>query len=94
MAHAAVAAAFAAPNLELADAEGEKLAESVKKVLRHYDIPDVASETKDWIGLIIVCGTIYGPRFIASRAEKKMNQPAQRAEGNNVVELTVGGSPA
>ena len=58
--------------------EGEKLAGAVQKVLRHYDLPDVASETKDWIGLIIVAGSIYGPRMAAHWAEKNAPDPKTR----------------
>ena len=82
--------AFSAPKLAIDEMEGEKLAGAVQKVLRHYDLPDVASETKDWIGLIIVAGSIYGPRMAAHWAEKNA-PPAPRSaqeEDNNVVTLT------
>ena len=82
--------AFSAPKLAIDEMEGEKLAGAVQKVLRHYDLPDVASETKDWIGLIIVAGSIYGPRMAAHWAEKN-TPPAPRSaqeEDNNVVTLT------
>ena len=82
--------AFSAPKLMIDDGEGEKLASAVQKVLRHYDLPDVASETKDWIGLIIVAGSIYGPRMASSWADKHA-APAPRSaqeDDNNVVTLT------
>lgn len=90
MAHVGLAVAFRSPDLELAETEGEKLAAAVQKVARHYDIPDIASETKDWIGLIICCGSIYGPRISAAFMEKKMNEQAAKAEadGSNVVHMT------
>jgi hypothetical protein len=91
MAHVGLAMALRSPDLELADVEGERLASSLTKVLRHYDIPDIASETKDWIGLIICCGAIYGPRISAAFMEKKMKEATERAQdtGANVHHMTV-----
>lgn len=86
MAHAGIAIAFNSPKLSLDDLEGEKLAGAVQKVLRHYDLPDVASETKDWIGLIIVAGSIYGPRMAAYWAEKNTPAPAPTSqEADNAI---------
>lgn len=89
MVHAGLAVAFNAPKLELDATEGEKLAGAVEKVLRHYNLPDVASETKDWLGLIICCGAIYGPRMAAYWAEKNTPpKPQSKAEAdNNVVSI-------
>lgn len=90
MAHAGLAIAFNAPKLSLDEMEGEKLAGAVQKVLRHYDLPDVASETKDWIGLIIVAGSIYGPRMAAHWAEKNTppKPPTAQEADNSVVQLS------
>lgn len=87
MAHAAIALAFNAPKMTLDEIEGDKLAGAVQKVLRHYDLPDVASETKDWIGLIITAGSIYGPRMAAHWAEKNTPPPAptRQEADNNVI---------
>lgn len=92
MVHAGIAVAFQAPTLSLDDVEGDKLAGAVQKVLRHYDLPDVASETKDWIGLIITAGAIYGPRMAAYWATKNTPPPPPTREqaDNNVVTLTHG----
>lgn len=91
MAHAALAMGFRNPDIELVPDEAEKLASAMTKVARHYNIPDIASETKDWIGLIIVAGTIYGPRISASYAERRMKAAARDAEedGSNVLNMTV-----
>lgn len=78
MAHVGLSMAFQSEKLLLEDSEGEKLSGAVQKVLRHYNIPDVASETKDWIGLIICAGSIYGPRVAAAWADKKTTEAAQR----------------
>lgn len=82
--------AFNSPGIIIDDIEGEKLAGAVQKVLRHYDLPDVASETKDWIGLIIVAGSIYGPRMAAHWADTRAAAPPPNAQeaDNNVIGLT------
>lgn len=90
LAHSAIAMAFSSPRIMIDDGEGEKLASAVQKVLRHYDLPDVASETKDWIGLVIVAGSIYGPR-LASKWADDHTPPAPKSaqeEDNNVTLLT------
>lgn len=88
MAHVAVSAITGNDLWQLDDAEGDKLATAVQKVTRHYNIPDVASETKDWIGLIIVAGTVYGTRFAAAWADKKAPEtPPTREQSDNVVAL-------
>lgn len=88
MAHVGLAMAFRNPEIEIAESEGEKLANAITKVTRHYDLPDIASETKDWIGLIICCGSIYGPRITASFMEKKMAEaePEKPASEMTIVE--------
>lgn len=91
MAHVAMATAFRSDLLVLDDSEGEKLANAVQKVLRHYDLPDVASETKDWIGLILAAGAVYGPRVAAAWANKNAAPPPPtRGEADNVVTMQVG----
>lgn len=89
LAHSAIAMAFSAPKLVIDETEGEKLAGAVQKVLRHYDLPDVASETKDWIGLVIVAGSIYGPRMASHWADKHAAPPppSEQDADNNLVTL-------
>lgn len=88
MAHAALAVAFRSDKIGIDEGEAEKLAGAIQKVARHYNIPDVASETKDWIALIIVAGTVYGPRMAASWAEKRTPPPAPTAqEADNLITL-------
>lgn len=86
--------AFSAPRMMIDDGEGEKLASAVQKVLRHYDLPDVASETKDWIGLIIVAGSIYGPRMASKWADDRTPPPPpspQDADNNLITLMPSGG---
>lgn len=89
MAHIGICAITQSEVWRLDDKEGETLAGAVQRVARHYNIPDVASETKDWIGLIIVASTIYGPRFAARWAEKRTPPapPSAQDSDNNVVIL-------
>lgn len=89
MAHVGLAMAFRAPDLEIHETEAEKLSAALTKVMRHYDIPDIASETKDWIGLIICCGSIYGPRISAAFMDRHTEKGTARPDGDNVVEMTV-----
>jgi hypothetical protein len=90
MAHIGIAAASGSDVWRLDDKEGENLAGAIQKVARHYNIPDVASETKDWIALIIMASTIYGPRFAARWAERKTPPPPPSArEQDNVVSLAI-----
>lgn len=86
MAHSAAAIALSAPRLTIDEMEGEKLASAVQKVLRHYDLPDVASETKDWIGLMLVAGSVYGPRLASYWADKNTPPPPPSPqEADNMV---------
>ena len=94
MAHVAISMVFESGKkaddrlIPIDDTEGEKLAGAVQKVLRHYDLPDIASETKDWIGLIMVAGAIYGPRVAASWAQANTAK-AERAAEQAPREMTV-----
>jgi hypothetical protein len=88
MAHIGIAAITGSEVWKLDDREGENLAGAVQKVARHYNIPDVASETKDWIALIIMASTIYGPRFAARWAENNTPPaPPARQDQDNVINI-------
>lgn len=50
---------------DLDDDEAEKISQRVANVARHYDVPEVAQKTKDWIMLIQATGAIYGPRVMS-----------------------------
>lgn len=62
--HGMIAAFVKAPELALEKDESKPYAEAVAEVAKHYDIPEVADVTMAWIGLAMVMGTIYGPRYI------------------------------
>lgn len=59
------------PDLAIDEDEAEKLAKGIANVARHYDLPQVAQKTVDWVGLIQVVGTIYGPRFVAASMRRR-----------------------
>lgn len=92
MAHVGLSMAFRNPDLELADNEGERLANAIRPVLELYDIPEISAPVQAWLGLIMCCGAIYGPRISAAMMERKMagEKEAPPAE-SNVVEMTVVG---
>lgn len=75
-AHVGLAAAFKAPAWELDDGEAKRLADAAKAVLAHHDTPEISGYAMDWVGLIIACGTVYGPRVAAMRARPVTARPA------------------
>lgn len=89
MAHVGLSIATGSEKFTLEDSEGEKLAAAVEKVARHYDVPAVSSEVMDWIGLIIVCGSIYGPRLMAAKIDRMADKPKadEQQSDHNVVGL-------
>lgn len=92
MAHVGLSMVFKNPDLELADSEGERLANAVRPVLELYDIPEVSPAVQAWLGLIMCCGAIYGPRISAAVMDRKMQaEKAASSETNNVVEMTAVG---
>lgn len=81
MAHAGLASAFNAPTLLITDEEAKKIADASQRVARHYKLPSIASETKDWIGLIVALGTVYGPRITAAVVSRKKNPEPKPDDG-------------
>lgn len=68
----------AAINLD--KSEAEQLASAGARVLAHYDVPDIAPKTVDWINLCQVVGVIYGTRIMAARIAAKAKGPATPPE--------------
>lgn len=87
MAHVGLAMAFRNPDIELADSEGERLANAVRPVLELYDIPEVSAPVQAWLGLIMCCGAIYGPRISAAMMERAAKPEPEKPD--NVIEMTV-----
>lgn len=59
------------PELELETEEAEKLAGAVARVNALYNDFPIPEKWAAWINLLIVCGTVYGPRAIAASARMK-----------------------
>ncbi|MFI4941185.1 MAG: hypothetical protein ACHP7O_12700 [Burkholderiales bacterium] len=89
MAHAGFANVTKWPNAAITEDEAKKLADAAQRVARHYELPGIAQETKDWIGLIIVIGSVYGPRIGASTIEAIVEPDGSEGllPANNVVNL-------
>jgi hypothetical protein len=62
-------------QLMIDDAEAEKLGKALDRVQKLYDRVLVSEETAAWMNLIMVAGSVYGPRWIAIRAQRKGPKP-------------------
>ncbi len=51
------------PVWALDHSESDMLANGISAVARHYDLPDMPAQVIDWSNLLMVCGSIYGPRI-------------------------------
>lgn len=63
---------FKLAALEISSDEGEKLGKAISNVTRHYNLPGVSPEARDWIALIQVCAIIYGARYMSMRLDARM----------------------
>lgn len=83
-----IAAIVQSPDIAIDDDEAEKLAKAIANVTRHYDVPQMAQTTIDWIMLIQAGGAIYGPRLIAWRMERASQRvkpaPQNRSAPQNI----------
>lgn len=78
--HAMGAVLLKTPELELADEEAAKLAGAIAHVNELYGGIILPEKAAAWINLVMVAGTIYGPRIIVINAKKKSGKPAERSE--------------
>jgi hypothetical protein len=69
--HMMLAAWTKTPELTLEPEEAEKLGKAIDRVQRLYNRAILSEETSAWVNLIFACGTIYGPRYVALRNQKK-----------------------
>jgi hypothetical protein len=82
-------AAMIAPELELSREESKDLAAALADVNQYYNHV-VDPKILAWVGLISVCGKVYGPRVGAVILRKKMEaEKTRRAPlaGQNVTEI-------
>lgn len=69
MLHVGIATIGKAPEMELSKDESDLLANATVNVLQEFDIrPDPKTEAV--FGLIVACGTVYGPRAFLYRKRK------------------------
>lgn len=78
--HAMLAALTSTEELGIDKDEAKTLAEAAAAVGRHYDM-NVPAKTVDWYNLIMVAGTVYGPRisFLISKGRNR-RAPAPKVE--------------
>lgn len=69
-AHAMLAGIFKAQEFALDKTEAKSLAEAISNVSRHYDVA-ATQKSIDWTNLLMVCGMVYGTRFVAMRENRK-----------------------
>ena len=84
----AMAAAFIAPELELAESEAKMLATAISGVNSFYD-QVIDPKIVAWAGLIGVAGQIYGPRvgaFMLRKQFEKASKP-QRQENKPTAQI-------
>lgn len=55
---------------EIDENDADKMAKAIANVTRHYDVPQMAQKTVDWIMCIQTMGAVYGPRIMAIRMER------------------------
>lgn len=65
------------PELNLEQAEAEKLGKAIARVQSLYDMPILSEKQLAWINLLTVGGAVYGPRFIAYSITQKKKQAAK-----------------
>jgi len=67
------------PELILDESEAKAIAEATAKVSELYDL-SADPKTIAWCNLAMVCGTVYGTRFIAIRSRKKERKETVRKD--------------
>jgi hypothetical protein len=72
--HAMGAVLLKTPELELTEEESAKLAAAIAHVNELYGGVVLPEKATAWINLIMVAGTIYGPRIIVIGAKKKIHE--------------------
>lgn len=82
------------PELEIDEAESEKLAKGIANVSRHYDT-QVSAKALDWYYLIQVLVLIYGTRLYAIRERRREEKkPVDVRENTDTLRTIMTGSIA
>jgi hypothetical protein len=82
LAHMAISKVIKVEELELTPDESQMLADATVRVSQQYDVKVLDPKTMAWIGLILVCAQVYGPRVVAVVNNKKSK--AKRPQPSNV----------
>lgn len=61
-------------ELLLSNEEAEQLADAAKRVEALYRADWLSEEAAAWINLVMVAGSVYGPRYIAIRARQRREE--------------------
>ena len=86
--HMMAASFLKVPELALDDDEAKTLADAVNRVTEQYDIPLMDEKTRAWVNLAMVGTTVYGPRLVAFKMNRKKKPssvvPIQHSRTANV----------
>jgi hypothetical protein len=63
------------PELEISEQEAKKLNDGITDVARYYTDAELPPKVQAWLNLLMVAGTVYGPRVIAIKIRSKNNRP-------------------
>lgn len=76
--HQIAASVAKAPELELDDEESARIAKHARAVLSQYTSIDVSPRAQAWVGLIVACGGVYGPRLVAHKIRREHEREARQ----------------
>ena len=74
------------PELELTEEESAKLASAIAHVNELYGGVVLPEKAAAWINLIMVAGTIYGPRIIVIQSKGKRKPEAEPRSTPSVID--------
>lgn len=79
MLHIGIANVSKSPEFEIDKTESDLLANATVNVLQQFDIrPDPRAEAI--FGLLVACGTVYGPRIYIHNKRKQTDKKAKASE--------------
>lgn len=91
--HAVLATVIATPEMELSDAEAQKMGEALTKLNEHYQVktnPKIIA----WCGVICVAGTIYVPKMHRAAERRARAKTAVKGRTLNQTQPQTTAAPA
>lgn len=73
--HLGMATFLKSEYVALSEDESQNLAKAITRVTQLYDIPVMGEKAMAWTNLLMVAGTVYGPRIVAGKVAKKKHKP-------------------